>query len=45
MPRLFTGIELPEDVVGRLSMLRAGLSGAYMLGQSGQLSHHFALCR
>jgi RNA 2',3'-cyclic 3'-phosphodiesterase len=28
MPRLFTGIELPEDVVSRLSMLRAGLSGA-----------------
>jgi RNA 2',3'-cyclic 3'-phosphodiesterase len=29
MPRLFTGIELPEDVVWRLSMLRAGLSGAH----------------
>jgi RNA 2',3'-cyclic 3'-phosphodiesterase len=28
MPRLFTGIELPEEIVGRLSMLRAGLSGA-----------------
>jgi 2'-5' RNA ligase len=28
MPRLFTGIELPEDAVRRLSMLRAGLSGA-----------------
>ena len=28
MPRLFTGIELPEDVVRRLSMLRAGLNGA-----------------
>ena len=28
MPRLFTGIELPEDIVRRLSMLRAGLSGA-----------------
>jgi RNA 2',3'-cyclic 3'-phosphodiesterase len=29
MPRLFTGIELPADVTGRLSMLRAGLSGAH----------------
>jgi RNA 2',3'-cyclic 3'-phosphodiesterase len=28
MPRLFTGIELPEDIVRRLSVLRAGLSGA-----------------
>ncbi len=28
MPRLFTGIELPEEIVGRLSILRAGLSGA-----------------
>ena len=28
MPRLFTGIELPEDIVRRLSMLRAGLNGA-----------------
>jgi len=31
MPRLFTGIELPEDVVRRLSMLRAGLSGAHWI--------------
>jgi RNA 2',3'-cyclic 3'-phosphodiesterase len=29
MPRLFTGIELPEEVVQRLSMARAGLSGAH----------------
>lgn len=29
MPRLFTGIELPEDVIERLSMMRAGLSGAH----------------
>lgn len=29
MPRLFTGIELPEDIVERLSMMRAGLSGAH----------------
>jgi len=28
MPRLFTGIELPEDAVSRLSGLRSGLSGA-----------------
>lgn len=28
MPRLFTGIELPEDIVWRLSMMRAGLYGA-----------------
>lgn len=28
MPRLFTGIELPEELVWRLSMMRAGLSGA-----------------
>jgi 2'-5' RNA ligase len=31
MPRLFTGIELPEDAVWRLSMLRAGLSGAHWI--------------
>ncbi len=31
MPRLFTGIELPEDVIGRLSILRAGLSGAHWI--------------
>lgn len=31
MPRLFTGIELPEDMVWRLSMLRAGLSGAHWI--------------
>ena len=31
MPRLFTGIELPGDVVERLSMLRAGLSGAHWI--------------
>ncbi len=28
MPRLFTGIELPEAIVQQLSMLRAGLHGA-----------------
>ena len=28
MPRLFTGIELPKDIVRRLSILRAGLNGA-----------------
>jgi 2'-5' RNA ligase len=28
MPRLFTGIELPEDIVWRLSMLGSGLYGA-----------------
>ena len=28
MPRLFTGIELPQDIVQRMSMLRAGLNGA-----------------
>lgn len=28
MPRLFTGLELPEHTVDRLSMLRAKLSGA-----------------
>ncbi len=32
MPRLFTGIELPEDAVGRLSMIRAGLPGAHWIG-------------
>jgi RNA 2',3'-cyclic 3'-phosphodiesterase len=31
MPRLFTGIELPEDIVWRLSMMRAGLSGAHWI--------------
>jgi RNA 2',3'-cyclic 3'-phosphodiesterase len=29
MPRLFTGIELPQDLILRLSMIRAGLSGAH----------------
>ena len=28
MPRLFTGIELPEEIVWRLSLFRAGLNGA-----------------
>jgi RNA 2',3'-cyclic 3'-phosphodiesterase len=31
MPRLFTGIELPEEIVWRLSMIRAGLSGAHWI--------------
>jgi RNA 2',3'-cyclic 3'-phosphodiesterase len=31
MPRLFTGIELPEDTVWRLSMIRAGLNGAHWI--------------
>jgi RNA 2',3'-cyclic 3'-phosphodiesterase len=31
MPRLFTGIELPEEIVWRLSMMRAGLNGAYWI--------------
>ena len=29
MPRLFTGIELPEEIVSRLSAMRAGLNGAH----------------
>ena len=28
MPRLFTGLEIPDDVAGTLSMMRGGLSGA-----------------
>lgn len=28
MPRLFTAIEIPRSIAGRLTMLRAGLSGA-----------------
>ena len=31
MPRLFTGIELPEDLVWRLSAMRAGLAGAHWI--------------
>ena len=31
MPRLFTGIELPEEIVWRLSILRAGLYGAHWI--------------
>jgi RNA 2',3'-cyclic 3'-phosphodiesterase len=31
MPRLFTGIELPEDIVWRLSTIRAGLNGAHWI--------------
>jgi 2'-5' RNA ligase len=53
MPRLFTGIELPEVIAGRLSMLRAGLSGANWIDQSnyhitlrfaGDISGHDASC-
>jgi 2'-5' RNA ligase len=28
MPRLFTGLEIPEDLAQRLSLLRGGLAGA-----------------
>lgn len=28
MPRLFTGIEIPAEIAGRVEMLRGGLSGA-----------------
>ena len=28
MPRLFTGLEIPDNLVTELSMLRGGLSGA-----------------
>ena len=28
MPRLFTGLEIPQDIATELSMLRGGLSGA-----------------
>jgi len=31
MPRLFTGIELPEDLVWRLSAMQAGLAGAHWI--------------
>lgn len=31
MPRLFTGIEVPEDIVWRLSMIRSGLQGAHWI--------------
>jgi RNA 2',3'-cyclic 3'-phosphodiesterase len=31
MPRLFTGVELPDEIVWRLSMLRAGLNGAHWI--------------
>ncbi len=31
MPRLFTGIELPDEIVRRLSMMRAGLPGAHWI--------------
>jgi 2'-5' RNA ligase len=31
MPRLFTGIEVPEDIVWRLSIIRAGLYGAHWI--------------
>ena len=28
MPRLFTGLEVPQDIAFRLSLLRGGVSGA-----------------
>ena len=28
MPRLFTGLEIPENVMNELSLLRGGLRGA-----------------
>ncbi len=31
MPRLFTGIELPEDIIWRLSMIGSGLYGAHWI--------------
>lgn len=31
MPRLFTGLEIPEEVAFRLSMLRGGVSGAHWI--------------
>ena len=31
MPRLFTGLELPEVVVGQLALLRGGVVGARWL--------------
>ena len=31
MPRLFTALELPEDIVWRLSLMREGLSGAHWM--------------
>jgi len=31
MPRLFTGLELPEAVVGRLTLVRGGIVGAHWL--------------
>jgi 2'-5' RNA ligase len=34
MPRLFTGLEVPEDVALRLSMLRGGVSGAKWIDAS-----------
>lgn len=34
MPRLFTGLEVPEDVAFRLSMLRGGVSGAKWIESS-----------
>jgi 2'-5' RNA ligase len=33
MPRLFTGIELPDDIVWRLSMICSGLPGAHWIDQ------------
>ncbi|HRK25470.1 MAG TPA: RNA 2',3'-cyclic phosphodiesterase [Beijerinckiaceae bacterium] len=34
MPRLFTGIELPQEIAGRLAELRGGLPGARWLDPS-----------
>ncbi len=31
MPRLFTGLELPETVVGQIALARGGISGARLL--------------
>ena len=44
MPRLFTGLELPEAVVAQMALARGGLFGARWLEPDG-LSHHPALRR
>jgi RNA 2',3'-cyclic 3'-phosphodiesterase len=40
MPRLFSGIEIPETVAEKLALLRAGLSGAHWIDP---LNYHLTL--
>ena len=41
MPRLFSGIEIPDDIAGRLRMLKGGVPGARWIDPA---DYHVTLC-